>query len=74
MTNPLKYYNNNVHGTEVLLKAMVAHDIKKIVFSSTAATYGEPERVPILETDETEPTNTYGETKLSNGKNDEMVR
>ena len=65
MTNPLKYYNNNVHGTEVLLKVMVKHDVKKIVFSSTAATYGEPKRIPILETDETNPTNAYGETKLA---------
>ena len=44
---------------------MVAHGVDKIVFSSTAATYGEPERVPILETDRTNPTNCYGETKLS---------
>ena len=44
---------------------MVAHGVLTIVFSSTAATYGEPERVPILETDRTEPTNCYGETKLS---------
>ncbi len=65
MTNPLKYYDNNLNGTKVLLESMVAHDVKKIVFSSTAATYGEPEKVPILETDRTEPTNTYGETKLS---------
>ena len=65
MTNPLKYYDNNLCGTKVLLESMVAHGIDKIVFSSTAATYGEPERVPILETDRTEPTNTYGETKLS---------
>lgn len=65
MTNPLKYYDNNVNGTKVLLQSMVAHGIDKIVFSSTAATYGEPENVPILETDKTEPTNTYGETKLS---------
>ncbi len=65
MTNPLKYYDNNLCGTKVLLEAMVAHGIKKIVFSSTAATYGEPESVPILETDRTEPTNAYGETKLS---------
>lgn len=64
MTNPLKYFNNNVHGTEVLLKVMVAHDVKKIVFSSTAATYGEPKNIPILESDETNPTNAYGETKL----------
>lgn len=65
MEKPLKYYDNNLCGTKVLLDAMVAHGIDKIVFSSTAATYGEPERVPILETDRTEPTNTYGETKLS---------
>lgn len=65
MTNPLKYYDNNLCGTKILLDAMVAHHINKIVFSSTAATYGEPERVPILETDRTEPTNCYGETKLS---------
>ena len=65
MTNPLKYYDNNLHGTMVLLKSMVEHDVDKIVFSSTAATYGEPERIPILENDKTEPTNTYGEKKLS---------
>lgn len=65
MTNPLKYYDNNVNGTKVLLQSMVAHGVDKIVFSSTAATYGEPERVPIMETDRTEPTNPYGETKLS---------
>ncbi len=65
MSDPLKYYDNNLHGTMVLLQAMVAHGVDKIVFSSTAATYGEPERVPILESDRTQPTNTYGETKLS---------
>ena len=65
MVDPLKYYDNNLCGTKVLLDALVAHGIDKIVFSSTAATYGEPERVPILESDRTEPTNTYGETKLS---------
>lgn len=65
MVDPLKYYDNNLCGTKVLLEAMVDHGIDKIVFSSTAATYGEPERVPILESDKTEPTNTYGETKLS---------
>lgn len=64
MEQPLKYFNNNVYGTEVLLEAMVAHDIKQIVFSSTAATYGEQETMPILETGVTNPTNTYGETKL----------
>ena len=65
MINPLKYYDNNLCGTKVLLEALVSHGIDKIVFSSTAAAYGEPEQVPILETDRTEPTNTYGETKLS---------
>ncbi len=65
MQLPLKYYSNNVHGTQILLEAMVANDVKKIVFSSTAAVYGEPESVPILETDRTNPTNTYGETKLA---------
>ena len=65
MTNPLKYYDNNLNGTKVLLQSMVAHGIDKIVFSSTAATYGEPESIPILETDRTLPTNCYGETKLS---------
>ena len=65
MVNPLKYYDNNVNGTKVLLQSMVAHGLDRIVFSSTAATYGEPEKVPILETDRTEPTNTYGETKLA---------
>lgn len=65
MTNPLKYYDNNLCGTKVLLEAMVAHGIDKIVFSSTAATYGEPKHIPIMESDPAEPTNTYGETKLS---------
>lgn len=65
MVNPLKYYDNNLCGTKVLLESMVANGVDKIVFSSTAATYGEPENIPILETDRTEPTNTYGETKLS---------
>ncbi len=65
MTDPLKYYDNNLYGTMILLKSMISNGIDKIVFSSTAATYGEPESIPILETDKTEPTNTYGETKLS---------
>lgn len=65
MQIPLKYYNNNVYGTQVLLEAMVENNVKKIVFSSTAAVYGEPECVPILENDRTKPTNTYGETKLT---------
>ena len=65
MTNPLKYYDNNLCGTKTLLEALVAHGIDKIVFSSTAATYGEPECIPIQVGDKTEPTNAYGETKLS---------
>lgn len=65
MTKPLKYYDNNVGGTRILLEALRDHGVKNVVFSSTAATYGEPERVPILETDRTEPTNPYGETKLA---------
>lgn len=65
MEKPLKYYENNLCGTKILLDSMVANRINKIVFSSTAATYGEPESLPILETDKTEPTNPYGETKLA---------
>ena len=65
MVNPLKYYDNNLCGTKTMLQSAVAHGIDKIVFSSTAATYGEPEKVPIVETDRTNPTNCYGETKLS---------
>lgn len=65
MRAPLKYYNNNLYGTMVLLDAMVRNGVKNIVFSSTAAVYGEPERVPILEGDKTCPTNVYGETKLA---------
>ena len=65
MSDPLKYYDNNLGGTMVLLSSMVAHGVDKIVFSSTAATYGEPEQVPILEGDKTQPTNCYGETKLA---------
>lgn len=65
MEKPLKYYENNLCGTKTLLDSMVANEINKIVFSSTAATYGEPESLPILETDKTEPTNPYGETKLA---------
>lgn len=65
MRDPLKYYDNNLCGTKTMLESMVAHGVDKIVFSSTAATYGIPERVPIRESDRTEPVNPYGETKLS---------
>ena len=65
MEQPLLYFNNNVYGMQVLLEGMVRRGVDKIVFSSTAAVYGEPNRVPIHEDDETNPTNTYGETKLT---------
>ena len=62
---PLKYYENNLCKTRDFLEVMVENGVDKIVFSSTAATYGEPERVPIMEDDRTDPTNPYGETKLA---------
>ncbi|MCR8642611.1 UDP-glucose 4-epimerase GalE [Paenibacillus sp. N1-5-1-14] len=64
MQVPGKYYDNNVTGMNCLLEQMDKHGVKHIVFSSTAATYGEPERVPIEEGDRTDPTSVYGETKL----------
>jgi len=65
VSEPLKYYNNNVYGTLCLLEVMKEKGISHIVFSSTAATYGEPEQIPITEKDKTVPTNPYGETKLT---------
>lgn len=65
MKDPVKYFDNNVYGTLCLLEAMDKENVRKIVFSSTAATYGEPEKVPIEESDPTHPTNVYGETKLT---------
>lgn len=64
VTNPAKYFENNVGSTLCLLKKMNQYGIKHIVFSSTAAVYGEPETVPITENDRTLPTNPYGESKL----------
>lgn len=61
---PLKYYNNNVHGAISLLSVMRDFKVSNIIFSSTAAIYGEPKIVPITENLETIPTNPYGETKL----------
>ncbi len=61
---PQKYYYNNVYGTLNLLNTMLSHDVKKIVFSSTAATYGEPEYIPIDEKHPQNPINPYGNTKL----------
>lgn len=63
--NPLKYYDNNVGGAISLLIMMSKYNVKKIVFSSTAAVYGEPDLVPIPESLPTNPTNPYGETKLA---------
>lgn len=65
MEKPLAYFDNNVYGTQILLQAMAEHNISKIVFSSTAATYGEPDTIPITEEVATNPTNAYGETKLT---------
>ncbi len=65
MTDPLKYFDNNTTGMVKLLEVMAQHDVKRIVFSSTAATYGEPKQVPIKETDPQVPTNPYGESKLA---------
>ena len=62
---PDKYYQQNVVAGLSLLDAMKAAGVKGLVFSSTAAVYGEPEKQPIEETDPTNPTNTYGETKLA---------
>ena len=64
MKDPLKYFDNNTGGMITLLKAMRDHNIKRIIFSSTAATYGEPKQIPIKETDPQIPTNPYGESKL----------
>ncbi|SFM04200.1 UDP-glucose 4-epimerase GalE [Pelosinus propionicus] len=65
MENPLKYFDNNMYGAQILLETMNEFHIKNIVFSSTAATYGEPKQVPITEDMPTNPTNPYGESKLA---------
>ncbi len=64
VTDPAKYYRNNVLGTLTLLEAMLTASVKKFVFSSTCATYGVPEFVPIPETHPQNPINPYGATKL----------
>lgn len=61
---PLKYFDNNVHGSLNLFQAMVAHDVKKLVFSSTCATYGQPESLPVTESLTEHPESPYGESKL----------
>lgn len=65
VADPLKYYARNVGGTAALLQAMREARVEKIVFSSTAAVYGEPQRTPIDETHPTQPVNPYGTTKLA---------
>ncbi len=65
MLKPYEYYHNNVYGMLCLLNVMKENNVDKIIFSSTAAVYGESKRLPIMESDETNPTNTYGETKLA---------
>jgi UDP-glucose 4-epimerase len=64
MRVPEAYFRNNTATTLTLLEAMLAHGVERLVFSSTAALYGEPERIPIEETDQLRPTNAYGESKL----------
>lgn len=64
VVEPFKYYDNNCHGMLKLLEKMMKNDCKRIVFSSTAATYGDKKTMPIKESDETKPTNPYGKTKL----------
>lgn len=65
MQKPEIYYENNVYGTLNLLKSMIEHDVNKIIFSSTAAVYGEPQYTPIDEEHPKNPTNVYGETKIT---------
>ncbi|SNZ04711.1 UDP-galactose 4-epimerase [Terribacillus aidingensis] len=62
--DPLKYFGNNVYGMQVLLEAMHKHEVKRIVFSSTAATYGDTNVVPLTEDLDTNPESPYGESKL----------
>ena len=64
ITEPAKYYRNNVAGSQVLLDVMRAHDVNQIVFSSSCATYGIPDRLPITEDTPQSPINPYGATKL----------
>src|SRR5690349_2872455 len=64
VTGPSQYYDVNVHGTQVLLQAMVRAKVRTIVFSSSCAVYGEPDRIPIRETTPLNPINPYGFTKL----------
>ena len=64
VAKPIEYYDNNVAGTLVLLQAMARHGVEKLVFSSSATVYGEPERLPLTEDHRLQATNPYGRTKL----------
>jgi UDP-glucose 4-epimerase len=62
---PLKYYRNNMAATAELLDSMIRHNVKRFIFSSTAAVYGEPVDIPITESHPCNPTNPYGESKIA---------
>jgi UDP-glucose 4-epimerase len=64
MKAPERFFRNNTAGTLTILEAMLEHGVEQFVFSSTAALYGNPQRIPIGEDDELRPTNAYGESKL----------
>jgi UDP-glucose 4-epimerase len=64
MREPERFFRNNTANALTLLETMLAHNVRRLVFSSTAAVYGDPERTPILESDTLRPTNAYGESKL----------
>lgn len=64
VTNPMIYYKNNVAGTISILEAMIENDLRKFIFSSTCATYGDPKEIPITETHPQNPINPYGRSKL----------
>lgn len=64
VAKPIEYYDNNIYGTLVLLEVMKSHNVKKIIFSSSATVYGDPKEVPIKEDFPLSATNPYGQTKL----------
>ncbi len=64
VSNPEKYYKNNIENSKILLEEMIDAGVRKIIFSSSASVYGEPERIPIKEIDSAKPINPYGESKL----------
>jgi UDP-glucose 4-epimerase len=73
VSQPLAYYENNVEGLRTMLEALVEYDVRNVVFSSTAAVYGEPDSPECSENDPTKPINPYGETKLACEKMIEWV-